>query len=177
MHYGSDYKRYLDTPDGVSPLLYPPSKELIKWDSYEHDELGITTEDPKWIITMHDKRNKKVKAIENYLKSKWTVNIIRGENPVNLFTWGSTYMSVNEALRYGKLNPTLIQPLYLNPLPVWELEEFKAQENIVIEQNSTGQFASLLKEKAGLNIKTVIKKYDGRPFDPIELAEKLKEVF
>jgi hypothetical protein len=25
-------------------------------------------------------------------------------------------------------------------------------------------------------IKSVVKKYDGRPFDPVELAEKLKEV-
>ena len=39
-----------------------------------------------------------------------------------------------------------------------------------------GQFATLLKEKVGLEFKTVIKQYDGRPFDPIDLANKIKEV-
>ena len=80
-------------------------------------------------------------------------------------------MSVLEALRYGSLNPTTIAPIYLNPLPTWELEEFKDQDNIIIEQSST-----LLKEKAGLNIRSTIKKYDGRPFDPIELSQEIKEV-
>ncbi|MBA7663686.1 hypothetical protein ES703_71733 [subsurface metagenome] len=81
-----------------------------------------------------------------------------------------------KALKYGKLNPTTVQPIYLSPLPIWELEEFKTQDNIVIEQSSTGQFTKLLKEKAGLNIRSTIKKYDGRPFDPIELSKKIKEL-
>ncbi|KKN10057.1 hypothetical protein LCGC14_1040430 [marine sediment metagenome] len=173
---GHDYKRYLDTNDGISPMLFPPSKETIKWNSYEHDEFGITTEDAEVIAFMHDKRDKKLKTIIEYLKQIETVNIIRGENPTNIFAFGSTYMSVIEALRYGKMNPTIVQPIFLNPLPTWELEEFKNQDNIVIEQSSTGQFTALLQEKAGLNIKSTIKKYNGRPFAPIELSKKIKEV-
>jgi 2-oxoglutarate ferredoxin oxidoreductase subunit alpha len=157
-------------------MLFPPSKEIIKWNSYEHDEFGITTEEAEKISFMHDKRNKKVNALIEYLKKKETVNIIRGENSTNVFAYGSTYMSLIEALNYGKINPTIIQPIYLNPLPTWELEEFKNQENIVVEQSSTGQFTALLHEKAGLNIKSTIKKYDGRPFDPIGLSTKIKEV-
>jgi len=176
MHNGGDYKRYLDTTDGVSPMLFPPSKEIIKWNSYEHDEFGITTENAEMISFMHEKRNKKLETLVEYLKAEHTVNITRGENPTNIFTYGSTYMTVLEALRYGNLNPTVIQPIYLNPLPIWELEEFKDQENIVIEQSITGQFATLLKEKAGLKIKTIINQYDGRPFDPIALSKKIKEV-
>lgn len=176
MYSGSDYKRYLDMDDGISPMLFPPSKETIKWNSYEHDQFGITTENAETISFMHDKRNKKVSALIEYLKKKKTVNIIRGENPTNIFAYGSTYMSVVEALNYGKINPTIIQPIYLNPLPVWELEEFKNQDNIVVEQSSTGQFTALLHEKAGLNIKSTIKRYDGRPFDPIDLSIKIKEV-
>ena len=176
MHNGGDYKRYRDTDDGVSPLLFPPSNEVIKWNSYEHDEIGITTESADVIAKMHNKRNKKLRKLIEHLKTQNTVNIIRGEHPINIFSYGSTYMSVLEALKYGGLNPTLVQPIYLSPLPIWELEEFRHQDNIVIEQSITGQFASLLKEKAGLNIKSVIKKYDGRPFDPIELSNKIKEV-
>jgi len=176
MHQGGDYKRYLDTEDGISPLLFPPSKEVIKWNSYEHDELGITTENAVMVSQMHEKRNKKVQALKNYLKNKKTVNIIRGEHSTNIFAYGSTYMSVLEAIKYGRLNPTIIQPIYLSPLPIWELEEFKDQDNIVVEQSISGQFSTLLSEKAGIKIKTTIKRYDGRPFDPIELSKKIKEV-
>jgi Pyruvate:ferredoxin oxidoreductase and related 2-oxoacid:ferredoxin oxidoreductases, beta subunit len=158
------------------PMLFPPSKKIIKWNSYEHDEFGITTENAEKISFMHDKRNKKVKALIEHLKRQETVKIIRGENPTNIFTYGSTYMSVLEALKYGKINPSIIAPIYLNPLPIWGLEEFKNQNNIVIEQSITGQFTSLLKGKAGLNIKHTITQYDGRPFDPIELSIKIKEV-
>ena len=173
---GSDYKRYLNTSDGISPMLFPPSKEIIKWNSYEHDEFGITTEDAEMITLMHDKRNKKESTLIEYLKGKETVNIIRGEHPTNIFAFGSTYMSVLEALKYGNINPSAIQPVYLNPLPIWELEEFKNQDNVVVEQSISGQFTTLLKEKAGLKIKHTIKRYDGRPFDPIELSIKIKEV-
>ncbi|MCJ7648697.1 MAG: 2-oxoacid:acceptor oxidoreductase subunit alpha, partial [Candidatus Lokiarchaeota archaeon] len=176
MHQDGDYKRYIDNDDGISPMLFPPSKEIIKWNSYEHDELGITTENAEMIAKMHEKRNKKVKAIVNYLKNKKTVNIIRGEHPTNIFAYGSTYMSVLEALRYGKLNPTIIQPIYLSPLPIWELEEFKGQDNIVVEQSISGQFTALLADKAGLKVRKTIKRYDGRPFDPIELSKEIKEV-
>ena len=175
MHNEGKYKRYLDTNDGVSPMLFPPSNEAIKWNSYEHDEYGITTEDAKLIGKMHNKRNKKVNALLNYLKNKETVNIIRGGNPTNIFAYGSTYMSVLEALKYGKLNPTTIQPIYLSPLPTWELEEFKDQDNIVVEQSISEQFTQLLAEKAGIKVRTTIKRYDGRPFDPIELSQQIKE--
>jgi 2-oxoglutarate ferredoxin oxidoreductase subunit alpha len=85
-------------------------------------------------------------------------------------------MSVLEALRYGKLNPTTIQPIYLSPLPTWKLEEFKDQDNIVVEQSISGQFTQLLAGKADINVRTTIKRYDGRPFDPIELSHQIKEV-
>ncbi|NVM45066.1 MAG: 2-oxoacid:acceptor oxidoreductase subunit alpha [Candidatus Lokiarchaeota archaeon] len=176
LHSDGKYNRYLDTNDGVSPMFFPPSNEVIKWNSYEHDEYGITTEDAKMIAKMHEKRHKKVDALLEYLKDKETVNIIRGKHPTNIFAYGSTYMSVLEALRYGKLNPTIVQPIFLSPLPTWELEEFKDQENIVVEQSISGQFTQLLSGKAGINVRTTIKRYDGRPFDPIELSHQIKEV-
>jgi 2-oxoglutarate ferredoxin oxidoreductase subunit alpha len=176
MHGDGNYKRYLNTDDGISPMLFPSSKQIIKWNSCEHDEFGITTEDAEMISFMHDKRNKKLKTLIEYLKGQDTVKIIHGKESFNIFTYGSTYMSVLEALRYGNLNPTIVAPIFLSPLPVWELDEFKDQENIVIEQSSTGQFTKLLKEKAQLKIKNTIKQYNGRPFDPIELSQKIKEV-
>lgn len=175
MHRRGEYKRYLDTENGVSPLLFPPSKELIKWDGYEHDELGITTEDPDTIAKMQDKRQRKGKAIIDYMKGMHTVNIFGEKGPV-ILTYGSTTMSVLEALKAAKMEATVVQPIYLEPLPVWELEKYKGGEAIVVEQSCMGQFASMLKEKVGIEPKAVIKKYDGRPFDPVDLAAKIKEV-
>jgi 2-oxoglutarate ferredoxin oxidoreductase subunit alpha len=174
MHSGGDYKRYLDTEDGVSPLLLPPSKELIKWNSYEHDELGITTEDPDMIARMQEKRQKKQKAIIEHLKTIHTVNVF-GDKGTKIFTYGSTTLSVMEALKAGGIEATVVQPIYLEPLPVWELKKYKEGEVIVVEQSCSAQFASLLEEKAGIEAKAIIKKYDGRPFDPVELVNKLRE--
>ncbi|MDH4223205.1 MAG: 2-oxoacid:acceptor oxidoreductase subunit alpha [candidate division Zixibacteria bacterium] len=174
MHYGGEYKRYLDSKDGIAPLLFPPSDELIKWNSYEHDETGITTENPELIAKMQEKRNRKKISLLNHLKNKHTVNIYGERGPL-IFTYGSTTMSVREALRAGDIDATVVQPIYLEPLPVWELEKYKDKELIVVEQSCAGQFALLLKEKAELNPGSVIKKYDGRPFDPVELAIEIKK--
>ena len=174
-HSGGEYKRYLDTKDGVSPFLFPPSKELIKWDSYEHDELGITTEDYNMIAKMQEKRNRKKKAIIDYMRGVHTVNVHGDKGPV-IFTYGSTTMSVLEALESGEIEATVVQPIYLEPLPVWELERHKERGIIVVELSCAGQFASLLEEKVGIQPKAVIKKYDGRPFDPVELANRIKDI-
>lgn len=175
MHESGDYKRYLDTEDGVSPMLFPPSEEVIKWNSKEHDENGIGTEDPGIATKMNDKRRKKGDSIVKKLKDMKTVNEY-GSGDTIIFTYGSTTMSVLEALKYGDLEAKVVQPIYLEPLPIWELEDYMEKEVVVVEQSSTGQFAKLLREKANIVPKTVIRKYDGRPFEPIRLAEKLKEV-
>ena len=175
-HREGEYKRYLDTSDGVSPLLFPPSNELIKWNSYEHDEMGITTDEADMIKKMHDKRKRKRDALVEYMKKEHTVNIY-GKGGPKIFTYGSTKMSVLEALRYGKIDATVVQPIYLEPLPIWELDKYiKGDSVIVCEQSSFGQFGTLLKDKVGLEDVIDIKKYDGRPFDPIELSEEIKEV-
>jgi 2-oxoglutarate ferredoxin oxidoreductase subunit alpha len=173
-HAGGGYRRYLDTADGVSPMLFPPSGEIIKWNSYEHDESGITTEDAAGIAKMQVKRTKKIEAIEQFLKGRKTVNVYGSGGPT-IFTYGSTTMSVLEALRVGGIEATVVQPMYLDPLPVWVLEEYEDSYPIFVEQSVTGQFATLLQEKAGILAAGVVAKYDGRPFDPVDLAAKLDE--
>jgi 2-oxoglutarate ferredoxin oxidoreductase subunit alpha len=175
MHSGGEFKRYLNTEDGISPLIFPPSKEVIKWTSYEHDELGITTENADVINLMHNKRAKKNKAIIEYLKPRNTVNIF-GDNGPLIFTYGSTTMSVLEALKYGGIEARVIQPRFLSPFPVWELEAYKRESVITIELSKAGQFSNLLKNKTGILTETLINRYDGRAFDPIELSHQIKEV-
>ena len=175
MHSSGEYKRYKDTTDGISPLLFPPSSSVIKWSSYEHDEQGFTTEQPEGIARMHEKRRKKLHSLIDSLKTMRTVNVYEKGEPF-IFTFGSTTMSVLEALEYGNIPATVIQPIYLEPFPVWALEKYRGKRGIVIEMNSTGQLAALLRDKAGVDVTAMIQKYDGRPFTPIELAARIKEV-
>ncbi len=174
LHTSGEYKRYSNTDEGVSPLLFPPSEELIKWNSYEHDELGITTDEADSIVQMHDKRRRKSDAAVEYLKKLQTVNTYGEGDPV-IFTYGSSTMGVLEALRASSIKARVVQPVYLEPFPVWELTQYQGTTVIAVEQNSTGQFAALLKEKAGIESRC-IRKYDGRPFDPEDLAAVLEEV-
>ncbi|MFX1497353.1 MAG: 2-oxoacid:acceptor oxidoreductase subunit alpha [Promethearchaeota archaeon] len=175
IHEGSNFSRYLNTEDGISPLLFPPNKEIIKYCSNEHDEKGISTEEPEIIEKMHNKRRRKIESLKNYLKQINTVNVYGSGEPF-IFTYGSTTMSVLEALKYNKMDATVIQPVYLNPLPVWILDKYKDKKAIVVEMSSLGQFSHLLQEKVGLKFYSEIQKYDGRPFDPIELSTKFMEV-
>ncbi|HTW91142.1 MAG TPA: 2-oxoacid:acceptor oxidoreductase subunit alpha [bacterium] len=168
------YHRYLDAPTGVSPLAFPPWAELIKWNSYEHDEDGFTTEDAGISTRMSDKRRRKGESLSDHVRTLRTVNTFGDRGPV-IMTYGSTTLSVLEALRCGGIGATVVQPVYLEPFPAWELSRYAGQEVTVVEQSSTGLFAALLKEKAGITASRVIKRYDGRPFAPEELAAELME--
>jgi 2-oxoglutarate ferredoxin oxidoreductase subunit alpha len=54
------------------------------------------------------------------------------------------------------------------------LRKLAPSGGLVVEQSSTGQFSRLLRERAGIDVKATIAQYDGRPFEPRELAVKLK---
>ncbi|MEF8832802.1 MAG: 2-oxoacid:acceptor oxidoreductase subunit alpha, partial [Candidatus Thermoplasmatota archaeon] len=149
-------------------------EDVIKWNSYENDEKGITTEDPEKVEDMHDKRREKNEQLIMDMKERDTVNQFGNNGPV-IFTYGSTTMSVREAVKVGDIEAKIVQPKYLKPFPFWELEDFMDEDVIVVEQSSTGQFASLLREKCNIVPETVIRRYDGRAFEPMKLAEKIKE--
>jgi 2-oxoglutarate ferredoxin oxidoreductase subunit alpha len=172
LHETGDYRRYRYTDDGVSPMLFPPSSELIKWSSYEHDETGITTEEAETIVRMHDKRCRKGDSLEARLRGMRTVNRHGDSGPL-ILTYGSTSMSVLEALRAGNIAARVVQPVYLQPFPVWEFEGLAGERPIVVEQSCTGQFANLIAEKTGIKAREVIRRYDGRPFEPEELAGRI----
>ncbi|MDD3493258.1 MAG: 2-oxoacid:acceptor oxidoreductase family protein [Candidatus Thermoplasmatota archaeon] len=174
-HRRGPYRRYRITDDGISPLLFPPSREVIKWNSYEHDERGITTEEAETISLMHKKRQRKEESLSKYLRGMHTMNTFGRTGPV-VFTYGSTTLSVREALRHAGLEAQVVQPIYLRPLPTWELEAYADQQPVVVEQSAAGSFARLLQERADISPGHVIRRYDGRPFDPRDLAHRLQEV-
>ena len=170
-----DYSRYVDTPSGVSPLRFAPSDAVVKWTSYEHDENGISTEDPDMVCVMQEKRRRKRDSVVEHLKEMSCVNRF-GETGPLIVTYGSTTMSVLEALASGDVAARVVQPVYLEPFPEWEFAAFDGEEAIVVEQSCDAQFAELLRRRTGLKVVASILQYDGRPFDPEDLARRLKEV-
>jgi 2-oxoglutarate ferredoxin oxidoreductase subunit alpha len=176
VHTNGSYQRYRQTDTGVSPLLFPPSDTMIKWNSYEHDELGYTTEEAEVIARMHRKRRTKQESLIQYLQEKvQTVNEFGTGDPCAI-TFGSTTMSVREAVLHADLSCTVVQPIYLQPFPAWNLMKYRGRKVVVVEQNSTGQLEQLLREKIGIMSISSIRQFDGRPFDPVDLAEQIRKV-
>jgi 2-oxoglutarate ferredoxin oxidoreductase subunit alpha len=172
----NNFKRYKNTETGISPLLFPPSEQLIKWNSYEHDIYGNTTENAEDISQMHVKREKKQHSLIDYLKKQVkTINIYGDGGPV-IFTFGSTTMSVLEALDYAGISATVVQLIYFEPFPEWDLKGYKGQKAIIIEQNSTGQLEQLLQDRLQIDPVLSLRQFNGRPFDPIELGNKIRQV-
>ena len=171
-----DYARYAETPSGVSPLRFAPSDAVVKWTSYEHDEQGISTEDPDMISLMQEKRHRKRGFLVEGLKSRTCVNRFGDKGPL-IVTYGSTTMSVLEALKCGGIDARVVQPVFLEPFPEWELADLQGEDAIVVEQSCDAQLTDLLRRRTGINITASVLQYDGRPFDPEDLAGRLKEVF
>lgn len=171
------YKRYLLTERGISPLTFPPDKDaVIKINSYEHDEFGITTEDPKETKRMQDKRLGKEKFLSRELENYGCVNIYgNAPSPTALLCWGSNKgVCVEAALGLGL---KAIHVVVMTPFPIKKLREaLKGVKRLIsVENNATGQFAGLMKSH-GLDVNEKILKYDGRPFSVDELKERLRGV-
>lgn len=172
-----DYKRYKITDDGISPRGIPGLGEgLVAVDSDEHDEDGRITEDLDGIsLQMKNKRLRKFKTVE---EAALPPILYGSENYKNLIIcWGSTLNIVLEAAK--NIANTEIAVLFfpqVYPLHKSTIEFLnKAKKVIAVENNSTGQFADLIKTMTGFEIKTRILKYNGLQFSVEELIEKIKE--
>jgi 2-oxoglutarate ferredoxin oxidoreductase subunit alpha len=178
LNFSKGDARYKFTANGVSPLIIPGlAGSISKITSYEHDEKGYSIETADGAVKMQDKRAKKKDAIISEMKKIETVKIYgSGENLV--FAWGSTVSAVREAMKYSRKKFKIVQPLYLEPFPSWKIipELKKAQNVIIVEQNKNNQFAELLRKETGCLIENPILKYDGRPFEPKELAKQIDKL-
>lgn len=180
--YAGEYKRYQITDDGISPRLIPGTKGgYFIANSYEHEENSLSTEDKLERAKQVDKRNKKFRTYINRMPSPSIYGDDSAE--VTLVGWGSTKGPVLQALSdldftYGGKK---INFLHLNH--VWPLDKktidhvlTKAGKKIMVEGNSTGQMASLIRQETGIMLDDMLLKYDGRPFYPEEIINKLEQI-
>ncbi len=176
-----EYLRFRFTSDGISPRFFPGTKNgLVISESDEHDEHGWISEDADIRTRMMNKRFQKLEKLNLELSEPEFI----GDDSFDtlLIGWGSTDGPIKEAIsilnnqsgkRFGAL---IFGDVY--PLPVKRLVEMaqKAKNIINIEQNATGQFTALIREKTGIVCTSNILKYDGRQISGEQIAEKVLEV-
>ena len=174
------YRRYALTQSGISPLAIPGKTEaLVRVDSDEHDEYGQITESAEIRNQMVAKRMAKLELLKEELIEPefWGAHQCQSL----LVGFGSTSGAIKEAVdllnakekTYGAL---IFGDIY--PLPTNRLKHFASQvvEIINVEQNATGQLASLIREEALICCNNSILKYDGRQLSVDDILTGIKNL-
>ena len=173
----ADYRRYRITESGVSPRGIPGHGEgLVVLDSDEHDEEGHITEDMEVRTQMVDKRLRK----QELLRQAAIPPKLVGDRDYRtlVVAWGSNYHVVKEALEtIDKEGVAFLHFSQVHPLHVDAKKHLqKAAQTIVLENNATGQFATLLKTQTGIEADEKILKYNGMPFHVEELVDRFNSL-
>ncbi len=176
----SEFKRFELTESGISPRAIPgQSKGIHRVTGNEHLETGFLSEDPEIRRKMVDKRMRKLATIKKNMPGP---NRYGPENaPLTLICWGSTKAPVQEAMKYLQedgINVNLLHFTYVWPLSEESLRTAlqTTQKTLLVEQNGTGQFGKLVRQESGVQFDHILLKYNGRPFLPTEIVQKVKEV-
>lgn len=174
------YKRYEITSTGISPRLIPGRNPgvTVLVDSDEHDEFGHITESGLVRDQMVNKRMRKLEFLKEELQEPLFIG--EEECDVLILAWGSTWGPVTEAInmlnkntdkKYGALVFGDIWPL---PTKLLVEKAKKAKKIINVEQNATGQLASIVSEVTGIFCDYSILKFDGRPISSQFIYNKVR---
>ena len=174
-------KLYTDT--GVSPRAFPgTSGTVFQASSDEHDDYGniisdvFTDSETRTKIML--KRMRKMKFIAEQLPAA------KLEGPADadltIVSWGSTYNVVHEAIQILQNNSKSVNHLhikYLIPLQK-EIKEIlsNSKDTLIIEANYTGQLSKLISMETGFQINHTLFKYDGEPFYPEQIIDKVEDL-
>lgn len=175
------FRRYLITDRGISPRAIPSQEGTIfKTTGVEHVESGNATENPDARVRMMRKRFSK---LDTFRKEDMLPPKIYGnpESDITLVGWGSTKGVILEVMERFKhadgLDLKLMQLLDLWPFPAQAVTALlqASRQIIVVENNFTGQMANLIRQETGIACTKMVK-YNGAPFSPKELYQRLKEL-
>ena len=178
----TDYKRHRVTETGVSPRVLPgQGKALVVTDSDEHNEAGHLIEDAETRNRQNLKRLRKQNGLKAEISSPKFHKVPNAQ--FTLIGWGSTYGAIKGAADLLQKDGIVVNQLHLSEIWPFPEEEVSSALNngsksIVIESNATAQMAQLIRRETGHKVSSNILKFDGRPFSPQEIVDRLKkEVF
>ncbi|MFJ8459912.1 MULTISPECIES: 2-oxoacid:acceptor oxidoreductase subunit alpha [Lysinibacillus] len=175
------FKRFENTEDGISPRVLPGTLNGIHHvTGVEHDETGKPSEATGNRQVQMDKRFRKLAALkfDNPVYS----NAPHEDADILLVGFNSTRGAIEEVqerlnAQGMKVNHAHIR--LIHPFPSTEVAPLvaKAKKVIVVENNYTGQLANIMKMNVGGHDKIeTITKYNGTPFLPGELENRVKEL-
>jgi len=174
---GGNYLRYKITTNGISPLAFPGDKKVVvKSNSYEHDEFGITVEEEEKVKKMQEKRLRKFEEMKKEVDKLPSVNVFGNKKSKKaIICWGSTKGPAKEAAE--KLKIKMIQVVVLEPFPEKQIKKAlrEVKEVILVETNGLGQLGKVL-NLYQIKIDKKILKYNGRPFTSEEIIRKIKKL-
>ncbi|MDF2964429.1 MAG: hypothetical protein K0S39_6164 [Paenibacillus sp.] len=175
------FKRYEFANDGISPRVIPGQKHGIHHvTGVEHDQEGRPSESTDNRKKMMDKRMEKLNHVK--VTNPILVDAPHEEPELLIIGMGSTGGTIDEArarLAAQGVKTNHVTVRLLHPFPAAELTPYveKAKTVVVIENNATGQLASLIKLNVGHadKIKSLLK-YNGNPFLPAEITTFCQEL-
>ncbi len=180
MEKAVNFKRYELTSDGVSTRCFPGQKNgMHVCSSYEHDETGFTSENPQNRVEQIGKRARKLDLISESVLAPKIIGDATADTTI--VCWGSTKMPALEALKLLKadgIKARVLQPIFLNPFPAKKVRQVldSSKHVMLVEGNSTGQLGRLIHEQTGVLIEHAFLKYDGRPFEGVDIANRVKKI-
>ena len=174
--FDADFSRYAPTDDGISIRSIPGKGNFFIGSSYEHDEKGLDTEEAQVTNQQQEKRMRKLLTCQ---KEDMPGPELFGpqDADITLVSWGSNKGSILEAIR-ERPNVNFLHLTWMSPFPTEAVKAVltRAKYLIDVECNYSAQLAQLIAEKTGIDIADKLLKYDGRPFWPEEITEKINQV-
>jgi 2-oxoglutarate/2-oxoacid ferredoxin oxidoreductase subunit alpha len=175
---GEAYRRYANTPSGISPMTAPGTPRGA-WvaDGLTHNEIGHPSSAARDHHAQLDKRRRKLDAYD--FGERWA--LVEGAGAHAIIAWGSTVGPVREAiarLAAEGIDCRLIAPRILAPVQHARLVAALtgAQRAIVVEQNQTAQLWRLLRGQCELPVALASFARPGPlPFRPNEIVTRLRE--
>lgn len=180
---GGFYKRYADSPDGISGRVIPGIEGGYHVStSYEHDEFGDLIEDAPNRVLQVEKRMRKMDGILNELPAPSVIG--SGKADVLFVSFGSMkpiLEEVTSALAKTEVVAHTLLIKYLVPFHAEAIESILKKYIddgvgvVLVEQNFTGQLGGLIAENTGVRLTDRILKYDGFQMDSEYILNKLEK--
>jgi 2-oxoglutarate ferredoxin oxidoreductase subunit alpha len=174
-----EYRRYLHTADGISPMADPGTHGGMHIATgLEHNEAGLPSYTSDNHEAMQAKRFNKLKNVVNDVAPVEVDG--EGEADLGLIAWGSTIGVVREALQRLRAEGYQVKGFYpklLHPLPAQQFEDFGAtcKRLLLPEVNFQGQLAHFVRAETTLRPESYTI-CGGMPFTPEMIVNKVREM-
>ena len=177
------FKRYLVTPDGISPRVAPGTRNGIHHATgLEHDETGRPFEGTANRIAQTDKRLRKLTGVAARFAEPVRLDAPYEQADMLVIACGAANGPLAEAVaqlrQTGlKVNHAALRLLHPFPLAAMSQAVAAARQIVVIEHNATAQLTALVRMRLQTDKRLhSVLKYDGDPFRPAEIVVGCQEV-